>query len=151
MVTKGGRRLGRHKLGVWDQQMQMTICKTDYQPGPTTVQHWELYSYLVITYNGMHAHSVMSNSFVTPWTVAHQASGVSMGFSSQDYQSRLPFPPPGDLPNSGIEPMSSVSPELTGDFFTTEPPGELYNNGKQYLSIYLYESICCTSETNMTL
>ena len=45
----------------------------------------------------------MSDSFVTPWTVAHQAL-LSMGFSRQEYQSGLPCPPPGDLPNLGITP-----------------------------------------------
>ena len=46
-----------------------------------------------------------------------------MGFSRQEYWSGLPFPPPGDLPNPGIEPVSPVSPELASAFFTTEPPG----------------------------
>ena len=41
----------------------------------------------------------------TPWTVAHQTS-LSMGFSRQEYWSRLPLPPPGDLPDPGIEPAS---------------------------------------------
>ena len=40
--------------------------------------------------------------FVTPRTVAHQAP-ESMGFSRQEYWSELPFPPPGDLPDPGIE------------------------------------------------
>ena len=39
--------------------------------------------------------------FVTPWTVAHQAL-LSVGFSRQEYWSRFPCPPPGDLPNPGI-------------------------------------------------
>ena len=43
--------------------------------------------------------------FVTPWTVAHQAP-LSMGFSRQEYWSGLPWPPPGDLPDPGIEPVS---------------------------------------------
>ena len=38
----------------------------------------------------------------TPWTVAHQAP-LSMGFSRQEYSSGLPFPPPGNLPDLGIE------------------------------------------------
>ena len=46
--------------------------------------------------------------FATPWTVDHQAS-PSMGFSRQEYWSRLPFPSPGYLPNPGIE---SGSPAL---------------------------------------
>ena len=35
-----------------------------------------------------------------------------MGFSRQEYWSGLPFPPPGDLPDPGTEPESSVSPSL---------------------------------------
>ena len=54
----------------------------------------------------------------TPWTVAHQAF-LSLGFSRQEYWSELPFPPPEDLPNQGIEPES---PALAGGFFTTAPP-----------------------------
>ena len=51
----------------------------------------------------------------TLWTVALQAP-LSMGFSRLEYWSGLPFPPPGDLPNSEIEPKSPV---LAGRFFTT--------------------------------
>ena len=32
------------------------------------------------------------------------------------------FPPPRDLPNPGIKLLSSVAPDLAGEFFTTEPP-----------------------------
>ena len=51
--------------------------------------------------------------FAAPWTVACQAP-LSMVFSRQKYWSGLPCPPPGDLPNSGIEPMSLISPALAG-------------------------------------
>ena len=54
-------------------------------------------------------YSVMSNFFATPWTVVHQAP-LSMGFPRPEYWSGLPFPPPGELPNPGIEPMSPASP-----------------------------------------
>ena len=37
--------------------------------------------------------------FATPWTVTHQAP-LSMGFPRQEYWSGLPFPSPGDLPNT---------------------------------------------------
>ena len=43
--------------------------------------------------------------FVTSWTVNYQATS-SMGFSRQEYWSRLPFPSPGDLSDLGIEPGS---------------------------------------------
>jgi len=56
--------------------------------------------------------------FVTPWTVARQAS-LSMGFSRQEYWSGLPFLPPQNLPHPGIEPTSLSSPALAGGFFTT--------------------------------
>ena len=55
--------------------------------------------------------------FVSPWTVAHQTP-LSMEFSSQKYWSGLPFPSPGDLPDSGIEPASLEFLALAGGFFT---------------------------------
>ena len=65
--------------------------------------------------------------FATPWTVAHQ-DPLSMGFPRQEYWSGLPCPPPGDLPDSGIEPwMSLTSPAMAGGVFTTEPPGKPCN------------------------
>ena len=56
----------------------------------------------------------------TPWTVAYQAPR-SMGFSRQEFWSGLPFPSPGDLPNSGIEPRS---PALQTDALPSEPLGK---------------------------
>ena len=53
--------------------------------------------------------------FATLWTVAHQAP-LSVGFSWQEYWSGSSFPPPGNLHNTGIEP---VSPALASRFFTT--------------------------------
>ena len=50
-----------------------------------------------------------------PWTAAHQAP-LSVGFSRQECWSRLPCPPPGDLPNPGIEPTSLTSSALAGGF-----------------------------------
>ena len=58
--------------------------------------------------------------FATPWSVPHQAP-LSMGFSRQEYWSGLPFPSPGNLPDSGVKPES---PALEGGFLTTEPPGK---------------------------
>ena len=57
--------------------------------------------------------------FATPWTVARQAL-LSMALSRQEYWSGLPCPPPGDLPDPGIEPMTPVAPAS----FTSELPGE---------------------------
>ena len=61
--------------------------------------------------------------FVTPWTIAHQAL-LSMEFSRQEYWSGLPCPPPGDLPDPGMEPKSLLSPALASVFFTTNATWE---------------------------
>ena len=57
---------------------------------------------------------------LTLWTIAGQAP-LSMGFSKQEYWSGLPCPPPGDLPDPGIKPMSLTSPALACGLFTTTP------------------------------
>ena len=75
----------------------------------------------------------------TPWTTAHQVP-LSIGFFRQEYWSRLPFPPPGDLIDLGIKPRS---PALAGRFLTTEPPGKpfmLYILPHTH-NIYIY-SVC---------
>ena len=67
---------------------------------------------------------------MAPWAVACQPPlsvefsffvcvCVSVEFSRQEYWSTLPFPIPGDLPNTETEPVSLVSPELAVRFFTT--------------------------------
>ena len=60
-------------------------------------------------------YSVVFDSSVTPWALAHQDL-LSMGFSRQDDWSGLPFAPAGDLPDPEIE---TLSPVLAGGFFTT--------------------------------
>ena len=57
----------------------------------------------------------------TLWTVACRGP-LSMGFSRQKYWSGLPFSPPEDLPDPGIDPPSLMSPAFTGVFFTTSAP-----------------------------
>ena len=52
--------------------------------------------------------------FATLWTVVHEAP-LSKGFSRQEYWSGLPCPPPGGLPDPGIEPTSPVTPALQVD------------------------------------
>ena len=71
----------------------------------------------------------MSDSFATVWTTAHQAF-LSMGLFRQEYWSGLPFPPPEDLPNPGIEP---ASPALAHGFFITEPPAKQIDRYEIYM------------------
>ena len=61
--------------------------------------------------------------FVTLWTIVQQAP-LSMEFSRQKYWSGLPCPPPGDLPDSGIKPVSPASSALPGGSLTLMPPGK---------------------------
>ena len=63
--------------------------------------------------------------FETPWTVARQ-SPLSRGFSGQEYWSGLLCPPPGDLPNPGIESVSLMYPSLAGGFFITSATWETH-------------------------
>ena len=65
--------------------------------------------------------SVMSNSLQPYGSYVACKAPLSIGFLRQEYWSGLPFPPPADLPNSGIKPMS---PALAGRYFTTEPSGK---------------------------
>ena len=73
--------------------------------------------------------------FATLWTVAHQAP-LSKGFSRQEYCSGLPCPPPGNLPDSGIKPMSLTSPELAGRFFTTRATLEALDVSDWYIKTH---------------
>ena len=63
----------------------------------------------------------MSDSFVTPWSVASSVHGIS-----QARILALPFPSPGDLPDPATEPTCAA---LAGKFFTTEPPGKAEQHG----------------------
>ena len=63
--------------------------------------------------------------FAIPWSIALQAP-LSMGFSKQEYWRVLPCPPPGDLPNPRIEPVSLTSPVLAGRFFTISTTWEAH-------------------------
>ena len=69
-----------------------------------------------------------------------------MGFSRQEYWSGLTCPPPGDLPDPGIEPAFLTSPALAGGFFTTSATWEALSlgscsNGMRWVS---YHSLCPT-------
>ena len=75
----------------------------------------------------MHAQSLSCvQLFATLWTVALQAP-LSLGFSRQEYWSRLPFPTLRDLPDAGTEHASPVFSVLADRFFTTVPPGKPMN------------------------
>ena len=95
----------------------------EYSPlGYPVGSYWLFTLYIVV-----HGCSVMQScpydSLWPTWTVAHQAP-LSMEFSRQEYWNELPFPPPGDLSDPGIEPTFPVAPALAARLFTTEPLGK---------------------------
>ena len=116
---------------------------------PLRLLHWQEGS-LPLSHPGNHMYTCvcMLSCFscvqfcVTPWTVAHQTP-LSMGFSRQEYWSRLPCPPAGDLSDPGVELMSVTCLALTGWFFTTN-----YQGSHIYVSIhtgFLFFLIVCLS------
>ena len=79
--------------------------------------------------NSLYSHYLSAQSlrhaqvFEILWTMAFQVP-LSTGFSRQEYWSGLPYPPPGNLPNPGIKPVSLMSLVLAGGFLTTGSPGK---------------------------
>ena len=87
-------------------------------------------------------------TLVTPWTVARLAP-LSMGFHRQEYWSGLPFPSPGGLPNSGIEPMSPASSASASGFFTTSTTWEALFQALQEPKISLATNQLCHHRTKV--
>ena len=88
--------------------------------------------------------SVVSNSLRPPWTAALRLL-CPWGFSRQEYWYGLPQPPPGDLPNPGIEPRSS---SVQVDSWPSAPPGKPNNTGVGSL---FFQRIFMTQESNQGL
>ena len=73
-------------------------------------------------------------SFATPWTAAHQTP-LSMGFPRQEYWSGWPFPPPGDLPDPG---MNSYLLHWQVDSFTTSHLGSPFQDLPMCINYWSY-------------
>ena len=82
-----------------------------------------------------------------PMDLALQAP-LSMGFSRQEYWSGLLFPPPGDLPNPGIEPRS---PALQADSSPSELPGKPKINKKFRNLISQFVGLSCGKQNELGL
>ena len=76
----------------------------------------------------------------TPWTVARQAP-LSMGFSRQKCWNGLPFPPPGDRPNQGLN--LHLSKQTNDDDHLEERKG---SEKVQVKELALSESVCVSSD-----
>ena len=83
----------------------------------------------------------------TLWTGALQAP-LSVGFSRQEYWSRLPCPPPEDLPDPGSQPASLTSPALAGGFFTISATWEAWLDTSDIIhGVLPGEGVLCPSPT----
>ena len=101
----------------WSSPLHMTITSRNES---LQVSHSTKFkNNVALFYSGAHVLSCFSpvQLFLTPWTVAHQAP-LSVGLSRQGYQSGWPCPPPGDIPNPGIEPRPPI---LQADALPSEP------------------------------
>ena len=111
---------GEHHRGLVQQPRVdgRALASESHRPGATQPETW------VTSFNlsgpqlpPLEGHACLLSRFscvqlpATPWTVAHQAP-LSMGFSWQEYWHGFPGPPPGDLSDLRIKPMSLVYPEL---------------------------------------
>ena len=82
--------------------------------------------------------------FVTPWTIAYQAS-PSMRFSRQEYWSGLLFSSPGDFPDPGIKPRCPI---LQADTLPSEPRGKFQESFLElellpFCSFYCFSFLIC--------
>ena len=98
---------------MFDHKMKLNICQT------TKVTKCPP------TFSNMNDHllSQPCSSKVKVKSLNHVQLCDSMGFSRQAYWSGFPFPPPGDLPDPGIE---AQSPTLQADALLSKPPGKPY-------------------------
>ena len=101
-----------------------------------------VYIYICI-FMSMLSHFSHIQLFVTQWTVAYQAP-LSIEFSRHKYWSGFPCPPPGDLTNPGIKPVSLMSPTLAGRFFTTSAIWEAHVCMCVYMYVYTH-TVCSVS------
>ena len=88
---------------------------------------------------------LFTHEVLTPRTVACYAP-LSLEFSRQEYWSGLPCPPPGDLPDPGIKPMSPGSLLHCRWIFTTEPPGK-----PRFSFIYISDQMRSVAKSCLTL
>ena len=80
---------------------------------------WKFITFDLLRATCLVSHFSHDRLLVTPGTVACQTP-LSMGFFRWEYWSGLPFPPPKDLPDLGIE---LTSPELADELLPTGSPG----------------------------
>ena len=100
------------------------------------VHEWPVLTFSIWHCGPQQLYSLPSSFLSQPSRLILSPCLTSMGFTRQEYWSRLPFPSPGDLPNPGIEPRS---PTLQSDALTSEPPGKPdFPEAYSYLQLTIY-------------
>ena len=97
-----------------------------------------LHAILLLLFSGQ----VMSDSFSTPWTVAHQVP-LSMGFTREEYWSGLSLPSLGDLPDTGIEPTVSCIGSWILYHWATREPHILFKGLINSTAMFWWRKIPC--------
>ena len=87
--------------------------------------------------------------FATPWTVARQVP-LCKGFSRQEYWRVLPFSPPGDLLNPGIEPESPAAPALQANYLPLRHQGSPYVYIQFSSVVQLCPTLCDQASLSIT-
>ena len=127
-------------------------CSSVFRVLQARILEWVVISFSGVVYHAMLcmlSHFSCVRLFATLWTIACQAP-LSMGFSRQEYWSKLVFPPPRNLPDPVIEP-ASMSPSLVARFFITSTtwealsslPPPLNSGIALLLSLFLREKSVC--------
>ena len=75
-----------------------------------------------------------SRSRILEWVTVGLHPPLFMELSRREQWSWLPFSPPGDLPDAGIDPMSLASPALAADSLPIVLPGKSSNRDIKYNS-----------------
>ena len=83
---------------------------------------------------------LLLSRFSRVWLFVARQAPLSMGFFRQEYWSGLPFPPPGDLPDSRIRDQTPESPALVGGFFVTEPRASAIKRWSVIHSVFAWKT-----------
>ena len=84
---------------------------------------------------------------MTLWTIALQVP-LSVGFSRQEYWSGFPCPPPGDLPDPGVQPVSLTSPASAVGSLPLVPPRKPSYAPTTTIVIVIVMEACTEIQTN---
>ena len=108
-----------HYLPTWHVG---SVPQPGIQPGPLALEAWTTRDVPLLSFFKLKDACVHAKSLLSCLTLCNPVDCSPPGFSVHGIiqaRSGLSCPPPGDLPDPGIKPMSLMSPALAGGFFST--------------------------------